>query len=165
VGQDLSSSGFRALAEFRYHIRRFLRYSEEAARAHGLEPQQHQLLLAIKGLPPEVVPTIGELAARLQIRHHSTVELINRLSQRGAIARSVSKEDRREVRIRLTAAGERLLHALTVEHRDELHRTGPELMRALKAVLNDQGRKRAKDLSASRRRPEKMATRAGTGAG
>jgi DNA-binding MarR family transcriptional regulator len=175
VGQDLSSSGFRALAEFRYHIRRFLRYSEEAARAHGLEPQQHQLLLAIKGLPPEVVPTIGELAARLQIRHHSTVELINRLSERGAIARSVSKEDRREVRIRLTAAGERLLHTLTVEHRDELHRTRPELIRTLKAVLKDrvlknqvlkdQGRKRAKDLSASRRRPEKMATGAGTGAG
>jgi DNA-binding MarR family transcriptional regulator len=165
VAQDLSPSGFRALAEFRHQIRRFLRYSEEAARAHGLEPQQHQLLLAIKGLPPEVAPTIGELAARLQIRHHSTVELINRLCERGATARSVSKEDRRQVYIRLTAAGERLLHTLTVDHREELHRTGPELMRALSAVLKETGRKRAKGLPASRRRPEKMATRAGAGAG
>ncbi len=164
--QNLTPAEYRALAEFRHQIRRFLRYSEEAARARGLEPQQHQLLLAVKGLPAGIDPTIHELAGRMQLRHHSTVELINRLCDRGAITRGVSAEDRREVRIRLTATGERLLRALSVEHQDELHRTGPELMRALSAVLKIKKEpKRAKALPTPGRRAEKVANRAGTGAG
>lgn len=134
--RDLSLAAYRGLAEFRHQIRKFLRYSEDAARAHGVEPQQHQLLLAIKGLPLGKLPTIGELADRLKIRHHSAVELIDRLADHGAIARESGEGDRREVLIRLTPAGERILRKLTLEHRAELGSTGPELMKALQAVLN-----------------------------
>ncbi len=125
---------YRALAEFRYQIRRFLRFSEDAARAAGLEPQQHQLLLAVKGLPEGKEPTIGELADRLQIRHHSVVELIDRLESRGLVRRQRSSEDRRKVRVELTPEGERILESLTVEHRNELEAAGPALLRALEEL-------------------------------
>ncbi len=133
--RDLPLATYRSLSEFRHQVRRFLRYSEDAARAHGLEPQQHQLLLAIKGLPKGKTPTIGELAERLQIRHHSAVELINRLVKSGRVAREPGVEDRREVLIRLTAEGERILRDLSVEHQIELTRSGPKLMRALAAAI------------------------------
>ncbi len=133
--RSLPLAAFRSLAEFRHQIRRFLRYSEDAAREYGIEPQQHQLLLAIKGLPEGQLATIGELADRLQIRHHSAVELINRLATQGFVKRAVSSVDRREVLIHLTPSGERVLHALSVEHQTELTKTGPELMKALNAVL------------------------------
>jgi DNA-binding MarR family transcriptional regulator len=143
VKRDLSPQAYRSLAEFRYQIRLFLRYSEDAARAQGIEPQQHQLLLAIKGLPEEKLPTIGELAGRLQIRHHSAVELVNRLEEHGAIARRSSGDDKREVLIRLTASGERLLRALSLEHQAELTKTGPALKKALDALLRSgEGRKK-----------------------
>ncbi len=129
---------YRALAEFRYQIRRFLRFSEDAARAAGLEPQQHQLLLAVKGLPEGKEPTIGELADRLQIRHHSVVELIDRLESRGLARRQRSSEDRRKVRVELTSEGERILESLTVEHRNELEAAGPTLLRALEELLGHQ---------------------------
>src|ERR1700723_3063782 len=80
----LTASEFQTLAAFRYQIRLFLRFSEDQARASGIEPQQHQLLLVIKSLPDDVKPTIGELASRMLIRHHSTVELVNRLVGSGA---------------------------------------------------------------------------------
>jgi DNA-binding MarR family transcriptional regulator len=133
--RDLSPAAYRSLAEFRHQIRKFLRYSEDAARAHDIEPQQHQLLLAIKGLPTGRSATIRELADRLQIRHHSTVELINRLAERGAVVREPSAEDRREVIVSLTSAGERTLRTLSVEHHTELRKTGPELMNALRGVF------------------------------
>jgi DNA-binding MarR family transcriptional regulator len=95
----LSLAGYRALGEFRYQIRRFLQFSAEAARAHGIEQQQHQLLLAIAGLPEGRRPTIGELAERLQIQHHSAVELVNRLAERDAVRREHAGDDRREVLI------------------------------------------------------------------
>ncbi len=129
---------YRALAEFRYQIRRFLRFSEDAARTAGLEPQQHQLLLAVKGLPEGKEPTIGELADRLQIRHHSVVELIDRLESRGLARRQRSSEDRRKVRVELTAEGERILESLTVEHRNELESAGPTLLKALEQLLGHQ---------------------------
>lgn len=133
--RDLSLAAYRSLAEFRHQIRQFLRYSEDAARASGIEPQQHQLLLAIKGLPSGKSPTIGELADRLQLRHHTTVELINRMAGRGMVARMPGVDDKREVLIRLTSEGERILHALSIEHQTELKKTGPELRDALDAVL------------------------------
>jgi DNA-binding MarR family transcriptional regulator len=126
---------FQALAEFRYQIRRFLRFSEDQARASGIEPQQHQLLLAIRGLPDGVKPTIGELASRMLIRHHSAVELVNRLSEHGAVERVPAEEDHRVVFVRLTKKGETLLHSLSVAHHDELRDQGPELMKALSKVL------------------------------
>src|SRR5579863_6152029 len=107
--KDLSPDEYRALAEFRYQIRRFLGFSEELVRAAGMEPQQHQLLLAIKGLPDGTLATIGELAERLQLRHHSTVELVNRLEKLEYIAREVSRKDRRQVIVHLTPAGANIL--------------------------------------------------------
>ena len=132
----LKSREFQALAEFRYQIRRFLRFSEDQARASGIEAQQHQLLLAIKGLPRGVKPTIGELAARMLIRHHSAVELVNRLAEHGAVQRVSAEEDHREVYVRLTKKGETMLHKLSVAHHDELRDSGPELMKSLRKVLS-----------------------------
>jgi DNA-binding MarR family transcriptional regulator len=139
---DLTLIEYRALAEFRYQIRLFLQFSAEAARAHGLEPQQHQLLLAIKGLPVAVRPTIGVLADRLQIQHHSAVELVNRLSERGAIRRETAGDDRREVLISLTRRGEALLRRLTLAHHGELETKGPVLAKALAAAIR-KGRRAA----------------------
>src|SRR5579863_5643742 len=103
---DISAAGYRQLAEFRYRIRQFLHKSEEAARSKGIEPQQHQLLLAIKGLPEGTRPTVSALSWRLCLRHHSTVELVNRLVERGAVMRRHSEQDRREVLVELTPYGE-----------------------------------------------------------
>src|SRR6476661_5974017 len=100
AGQDLSPKEYRELAEFRRQIRRFLHFSEMTAKEHGIEAQQHQLLLAVHGLPEGVKPTIREIASRLFIQHHSAVELIDRLEQTGAIERTPGVEDRREVWIR-----------------------------------------------------------------
>ncbi|HTS77867.1 MAG TPA: MarR family transcriptional regulator [Bryobacteraceae bacterium] len=133
--RDLSLSTYRRLSEFRHQVRCFLRFSEDAARAHGIEPQQHQLLLAIKGLPKGKSPTIGELARRLQIKHHSTVDLINRLEKSGRILREPGADDHREVLIRLTPQGERTLRELSVEHQIELTKIGPKLMRALSGAI------------------------------
>jgi DNA-binding MarR family transcriptional regulator len=132
---DLSSDEYRDLAEFRRQIRQFLHFSEAMAKEHGIEPQQHQLLLAVQGLPEGAKPTIGELASRLFIQHHSAVELVNRLAVTGAIVRSAGVEDRREVWVRLTPAGRPVLRRLAIAHREELERSGPELAKALNSVL------------------------------
>jgi DNA-binding MarR family transcriptional regulator len=127
---------YQALAEFRYRIRRFLRFSEQAARAAGLEPQQHQLLLALKGLPGEKKRTISALAERLQIEHHSTVELIDRLEERHLIRRSRDKFDRRQVLVSITAKGEEILEHLSLHHLDEIQSVGPDLARVLSRLLS-----------------------------
>ena len=132
---DLTVEQYRDLAEFRRQIRRFVSFSEATAKALGLEPKQHQLLLTVYGLPEGVKPTIGELAARMFLQPHSTLELVNRLEQTGAISRTTGLEDRREVWVRLTASGRALLRRLALAHRDELETSGPELARALSAVL------------------------------
>jgi DNA-binding MarR family transcriptional regulator len=128
---------YELLAEFRYEIRRFLTFSEQAARAEGIEPQQHQALLAIKGLPRNRRATIATLAQRLQIRHHSAVGLINRMESKGLIRRICCPDDHREMMLRLTARGERLLQGLSHLHRAELQSAGPALLRALLAVIPD----------------------------
>jgi len=133
---DLSSGQYQELAEFRRQIRSFLHFSEATAKAHGIEAQQHQLLLAIRGLPEGAKPTIRALAGAMFIQHHSAVELINRLEKAGAIARQPGTEDRREVWIRLTATGRTMLRKLVLAHRVELERSGPELARALRTVLH-----------------------------
>jgi DNA-binding MarR family transcriptional regulator len=133
--RDLTRDQYRELAEFRRQIRRFLHFSETTAKEHGVEPQQHQLLLAVHGLPDGVKPTIGEIASRLFIRHHSAVELVNRLEHTGAIARRPGADDKREVWIRLTPAGRATLRKLALAHRTELERTGPELAATLKSIL------------------------------
>ena len=133
--QRFSSTGFKQLAEFRYRIRQFLHFSEAAARAHGIEPQQHQLMLAIKGLPEGVRPTVTTLASRLCLRHHSTVELINRLAEHGAVVRQPSEHDRREVLVQLTPYGEEILEKLSMLHWQELQNSGPALSAALHAIV------------------------------
>jgi DNA-binding MarR family transcriptional regulator len=134
--KTLTLDDYRSLAELRHQIRRFLYFSEKAAKAAGLEPRQHQLLLALKGLPPGVRPRIGELAERLHIQHHSTVELVNRLANRGFVRRRRGGEDRREVLLSLTGKGERVLRDLSLYHREELRDAGPALVSALRRVMS-----------------------------
>lgn len=126
---------YESLAELRYQIRRFLHFSEQASRMAGLRPHQHQLMLALKGLPGRVRPRIGELAERLQIRHHSTVELVNRLSTGGYVRRNRMGEDRREVWLSLTPKGEKVLRQLSLQHRAELRLHGPALIAALRRAI------------------------------
>jgi DNA-binding MarR family transcriptional regulator len=136
MAPHLPDLDYRSLAELRHQIRRFLHFSEQAARDAGLEPRQHQLMLALKGLPPGVRPCIGELAERLQIQHHSAVELVNRLSVGGLVRRQRAGQDRREVLLSLTPKGERLLGELSLHHQDELRMQGPALIAALKRVMH-----------------------------
>lgn len=131
----LNVDDFRALAELRFQIRRFVRFSEQAARRTGLEPQQHQLLLSVKGLADDALPTIGEIAERMQLRHHSAVELVDRMAARKLVKRVRSTDDRRMVMVKITPKGERLLHELSLEHRDELRRRGPDLLKALRPLI------------------------------
>jgi DNA-binding MarR family transcriptional regulator len=139
VADDLTPDQYRDLAEFRRQIRRFLHFSEATAGQHGVEPQQHQLLLTVEGLPEGVAPTIGEIASRLFIQPHSAVELINRMEKAGTVKRHPGEQDRRQVWVRLTATGRSLLRRLALAHREELERTGPELSRALRSVLRHAG--------------------------
>jgi DNA-binding MarR family transcriptional regulator len=136
---------FEALADFRYAIRRYLNFSERNARKAGLEPQQYQALLAIKGLEPLQSATIGVLAERLQIQHHSAVELMDRLEKRGMIRRHRSRSDRRKVLVELTKRGETKLMRVSLPHRDELQIAGRRLLRALERFISHDGtRPRAK---------------------
>lgn len=132
----LSIARFQQLAEFRYKIRQFLHFSEEAARASGVEAQQHQLMLAIKGLPQGMRPTVTALSSRLCLRHHSTVELVNRVVERGAARRRQGEKDRREVLVELTPYGEELLEKLSILHWEELQTSGPALSDALHAIAH-----------------------------
>lgn len=135
----LEDADYRALADFRFHIRRFLHFSEGEAQSEGLEPQQHQLLLAARALNAANMkspgPTIGELAEHLLIRHHSAVGLTDRLMERGLVERVRGSEDRRQVRIRLTPQGESTLARLSSAHRAELLNSGPQLVESLAALL------------------------------
>ena len=127
ANQLLDQSDYQRLAEFRYHLRGFLRFSERAASEMGLRPQQHQALLAIKGTPGGHV-TIGILAERLGIRHNSAVELIDRLIKNSLVERRHNPTDRREVLIDLTDRAERILTKLTLAHRNEVRKLAPLLI-------------------------------------
>jgi DNA-binding MarR family transcriptional regulator len=153
--KNLTLSDYESLAELRFEIRNFLSFSEQAVRAVGLEPRQHQLMLALKGLPADVRPRIGELAQRLHIQHHSAVELANRLGRAGYIRRKRTGDDRREVLLELTPRGEKVLLELSLHHREELRIAGPKLVDALRKVMRSaQGTNGAgrKDSAPKRRR-------------
>lgn len=130
----LSDEDYRTLASFRFAIRRFLSFSEKAARASGLTPRQHQALLGIKSMQPSGTANIADLAAFLIVHHNSTVELVNRLADAGLVARSTDAADRRRVLIRLTAEGEARLASLSASHVTELQRIRPELQRLLSQI-------------------------------
>ncbi|MGA9451880.1 MAG: MarR family transcriptional regulator [Verrucomicrobiia bacterium] len=129
--QQLTQAEYEALAEFRYALRQFLHFSEDAARAVGLTPQRHQAMLAIKGFPGCDRITIGELAERLQIRHHSAVGLTDRLVTEHYVRRLTDKQDRRQVRLVLTSRGEAVLETLSAAHHEQLQRMGPQINRLL----------------------------------
>lgn len=134
--QAIGDEDYRALAEFRARIRRFLHFSEDLARRTGVEPAQYQLLLAIKGAPEGRAPTISFLCDTLQVRHHSAVELVNRTEARGLVARFREAPDRRLVYVRLTDLGESTLATLASPHLAELRTSGPALVRALESILD-----------------------------
>jgi DNA-binding MarR family transcriptional regulator len=133
----ITRAHYETLAGFRYALRRFLRFSENAAQAAGLTPQQHQALLAIKGFPGRDRITIGELAERLQILHHSAVGLANRLAAEGYIRRMEDRNDRRQVCLALTKRGEIILEQLSAVHREQLQRVGPHITRLLKSLRGE----------------------------
>ena len=126
---------YRVLADFRYQIRRFLRFSEQAAAAEGLEAQQHQFLLTIRAETDADPPTIGQIADRLLIHHHSAVGLADRLEERGLVERLRGAGDRRTVRLRLTRQGAEILERLSALHSKELRQSGPDLVAALEHLL------------------------------
>jgi DNA-binding MarR family transcriptional regulator len=143
---DLKQSDYAALAEFRHQIRRFLHFSEQAARRAGVEPQQHQLMLALRAAGGRNGSRIADLAERLQIQHHSAVELVSRLEEKSLIERNRGAEDRREVYVSLTPRGAQVLRDLTLHHREELRSAAPALIAALRRVNG-----RANHHSASRK--------------
>jgi DNA-binding MarR family transcriptional regulator len=137
MSKKIRTAEFRALAELRHRIRLFLKEGDAAAREAGLEPQQYLLLLAIRGLAPEVPPKIQTFAERLALKHHSAVELVDRLEQRGLVRRTRSKEDRRQVLVSLLPRGEKLLERVVQQRIGELRASGRELVNAIDALLRD----------------------------
>ena len=138
MAQTISKAEYEKLASFRYALRQFMRFSETASRQAGIAPQQHQALLAIAGYPERDQITMGELAERLQLRHHSTVELIDRLVAHDLVARESGVEDRRQVYVSLTPEGHDVLARLSLIPRHELKRIGPQLTLLLERLsIND----------------------------
>jgi DNA-binding MarR family transcriptional regulator len=155
MGEKITPAEYGALAELRYRIRRFLQEGDEAAHQAGLEPQQYLLLLAIRGLPEGRDATIRTLADRLSLRHHSTVELIDRMEARGYVRRSRGKEDRRQVLVSLQPRGEKLLEQVVEQRIIELRSHGRALVEAISALLE------SRTAASSRSRGKRRKTAAG----
>jgi len=136
---ELTTAEYRALAELRYRIRHFLREGDAQARATGLEPQQYLLLLTIRGLPEGIEATIRELADRIALKHHSAVELVDRLEAHGYVRRSRSRDDRRRVLVSLLPRGEKLLEQVAKHRVSELRASGAALVNAISALINRTG--------------------------
>jgi DNA-binding MarR family transcriptional regulator len=133
----ITKAHYETLAELRYALRQFLRFSENAAHAVGVTPQQHQAMLVVKGFPGRDDITIGELAERLQILHHSAVGLANRLVAEKYARRLPDKTDRRQVRLTLTTRGETVLEKLSTTHREQLRRIGPQINQLLEFLRRE----------------------------
>jgi DNA-binding MarR family transcriptional regulator len=134
-GRAPSDRDYAALAAFRRALRAFLAFSEEAARAAGLTPQQHQALLAIRGAKDSET-TVGELAASLLLKPHTVVGLVDRLARAGLVRRRSDAEDRRRVLLALTAKGEKVLKKLSATHLAEIRRNAGELAEALRHLAD-----------------------------
>jgi len=147
--KPLTQAQYTALAEFRYRLRRFVRTMEEQTRKAGVNPQQYQVVLAVKGLPEQQAPTIGRLAERMQLNHNSMVELVDRCERRGLIQRLPSRADRRQVILSITAEGEALLRKLGNAAREELLDSGPSLVESVLRLIQDASG-RPKQASSSR---------------
>ncbi|HLW54284.1 MAG TPA: MarR family transcriptional regulator [Candidatus Angelobacter sp.] len=132
--RPLREAEYTALAEFRYQVRKFQRHMQEQVRRLGVNPQQYQLVLAVKGLPEGQSPTIGALAERMQLNHNSTVELVDRCERRGLLRRDRAGQDRRQVILSITGRGENLLRKLGSTARGELLGSGPSLVDAVQQL-------------------------------
>jgi DNA-binding MarR family transcriptional regulator len=137
VAKEITTAEYQALAELRYRLRRFVGEGDAVARAAGLEPQQYLLLLALRGLPEGVEATIQTLADRLALKHHSAVELIDRLEAHGYVRRSRSRDDRRRVLVALLPRGEKLLEQVARDRIGELRASGAALVNAISALLEN----------------------------
>ncbi len=151
--RKLTLAEYQALAEFRHQIRRFLHFSEEAVQRAGMEKQQYQFLLAVKGMPDGSRPRIRELADRMMIQHHSAVELINRMEAKGYVERERGQDDRREVLLALTPKGEHALAELAGSHHEELRTAGPKLIAALQRLDAGNGARKKHAGAKTRKRP------------
>jgi DNA-binding MarR family transcriptional regulator len=135
----LQESEYVSLAEFRYQLRRFLRHMEEEVRGFGVNPQQYQLVLGVKGLPKDQVPTISRLAERMQLNHNSMVELVDRCEERSLLRRVRAEADRRQVTLSITTDGEALLRKLGSAARLELRSIGPVMVDSVIRLLREPG--------------------------
>lgn len=129
---SVRKADYEALAEFRYALRKFLAFSEEAASKAGLTPQQHQALLAIKGASDADWLSISQIAERLLVRHHTAVELVDRLVALGLVVRMADPEDGRRIQVHVTKEGEERLRALSAIHIGEVKNIQPTLRKLLK---------------------------------
>jgi DNA-binding MarR family transcriptional regulator len=148
--RPLTEPEYLALGEFRYQLRRFLRNMEESTRLLGANPQQYQLVLAIKGLPRDQEPTISHLAERMQLNHNSMVELADRCEEHNLLRRTRSATDRRQVTLSILPEGEALLRKLGVAARQELREAGPILVEAILRLTGDGRAKESKTESRPR---------------
>ena len=137
MSKKITSAEFQALAELRYRLRLFLKQGDAEARAAGLEPQQYLMLLAIRGLAPDRPAKIQTLADRLALKHHSAVELVDRLENRGLVRRTRSRTDRRQVLVSLLPRGQKVLERVVQQRISELRSSGRQLVRAITALLRD----------------------------
>jgi DNA-binding MarR family transcriptional regulator len=156
VSAEITTEEFRALAELRYRIRHFLSEGDAAARRAGLEPQQYLLLLMIRGLPSGEEATIRTLAERLALKHHSVVELVDRMEVHGYVRRTRGRDDRRRVLVSLMPRGERMLEDVARQRIEEVRSYGHELVRAIDQLLDRPQKPRrgnpVKTLATNRRR-------------
>jgi DNA-binding MarR family transcriptional regulator len=140
---ELTRAQFRQLSEMRYQLLKFLHFSQDAAEQAAIRPQQHQLLLAVHGMPAHEEPSIASVARRLLLKHNSAVELVDRTIELGYLRRTHDPTDHRRVLLRLTPEGERLLRSLTKHHLNELQEAGPRLIEALRRVVGGDSANRA----------------------
>lgn len=139
ISRETGQALYESLAEFRHQLRLFLATSEDAAHNARLQPQQHQLLLAVAGTAPQHIPTIAYAAERLGLKHNTAVELVDRCEVEGLLRRKADPEDRRRVRLEVTARGRRVLARLSQVHLQELYSRAPQLIQALQNVLRSEG--------------------------
>jgi DNA-binding MarR family transcriptional regulator len=139
AGERLTKVDYELLAAFRYALRKFLGFSEDAAIEAGISAQQYQVLLAIEGFPGRNWVTMGELAEQMRIAHHSAVGMADRMEQLGLVKRVTSERDRRMVQVSVTRKGRNILEKLYRIHRAELRSIGPQLAALLQKAASRTG--------------------------